>query len=174
MKDLEVIWKPVVGFEDKYEISSEGNIRSLCSNKDPYFIRKLSLNNKTEYLQCTLKVSGKGTSGKIHRMVAQAFIPNPLNLPCVNHINGIKTDNRVENLEWVTYKENTHHAMDLGIMNTRRGEQSSKKFTELDILNIRILYDSGEFSFSKIAKIYHVSAPTIRCICKRLSWRHLP
>ena len=71
----------------------------------------------------------------IHRLVAEAFIPNPKNYPCVNHINGIKSDNRVGNLEWCTYKQNMQHATRTGLFNIGRGEDNgnSKEYVELDI-----------------------------------------
>lgn len=97
------IWKPIDGFEDLYEVSSFGKIKSKKNN----IILKQSL-SKGYYKVLLTKGNIKKTV-TVHRLVCNAFIPNTENKPCIDHINGVKTDNRVENLRWVTHKENNNN-----------------------------------------------------------------
>lgn len=110
-------WKNIEGYEEKYLISNLGNIKSLYDkNMNPREkILKLR-KGKSGYLYCNLWKGSKSKTVKPHRLVAQHFLENVNNLPCVNHKNGIKTDNRLENLEWCTSKDNTRHAMKMGLM----------------------------------------------------------
>lgn len=119
-------WKPVVGYEGLYEVSDCGNVRGLDRpvNTNIRFnnsrivkgkLIKSNLNNKGYYTVCLCK-DGVVNKIPIHRIVATAFIPNPNNERVVNHISGIKTDNRVENLEWVSYRENHWHARTHGLL----------------------------------------------------------
>lgn len=100
----ELEWRPVVGLEDKYEVSNYGDIRNI--KKDT--LLHPCLNYKGYPCVC-LRIDGKSRMRPVHRLVAMAFIPNPENKPHIDHINGVKTDNRVENLHWVTPYENTHN-----------------------------------------------------------------
>lgn len=99
-------WKPVLGYEGLYEISSRGRVKSLLRNG---LILRQYIQTGGEYLYVTLYKNSKPKVFYIHRLVATAFIPNPLNLPQVNHKNEVKTDNFVENLEWVSAKSNSNH-----------------------------------------------------------------
>lgn len=115
-KEVE-IWKFINGYEDLFEISSKGKIRTLYKKhmnkyiKLPQYIYSTLTEDKDGYLTKIFEYYKNNKKNiKIHRLVATYFIPNPLNLPCVNHINGVKSDNRVENLEWVSVKENNEHS----------------------------------------------------------------
>lgn len=108
------IWKDVVGYEGLYQVSNLGRVKSLPRIvKNGKIYRRVNerimanLRAHNGYIKAYLKRFGKGVNKSIHRMVAEAFIPNPLNLPQVNHIDEDKTNNRVENLEWCTAKHNT-------------------------------------------------------------------
>jgi len=116
MSKLE-IWRPVIGFEFFYEASNLGNVRSIKNNNRyrPNQSKKILIGGITiwGYRQITLSILGTQKTVRVCRIIATAFIPNPNNKPCVNHKNGIKTDDRAENLEWVTYSENEHHSYDI-------------------------------------------------------------
>ena len=116
-----VLWKPIKGLERYYLVSSSGQIWSLRTNK----ILKPKI-DKYGYKAVCLSVKGKVYHRTIHRLVAQTFIPNPLNLPTVNHINEIKTDNRVENLEWLSVIDNNNY----GTRNKRMSNTKCKKPVE--------------------------------------------
>jgi hypothetical protein len=100
-------WKDIVNYEGLYEVSCRGNVR----NKKTL---KILSNKSKSYVVVWLFGNGYSKRFTVHRIVAQTFIENPLNKKEVNHINGIKNDNRVENLEWCTPSENINHSWRIG------------------------------------------------------------
>ena len=115
-KELKAMWKKFIyeGQETDYSVSTEGEVRKDTTN----YI--LSQSSQQDYKFVGLIINGKQKRMRVHRMVALAFIDNPDNKPYVNHINGNRSDNNVENLEWVTPSENTQHAVDTGLFKSGR------------------------------------------------------
>lgn len=104
-------WRKVIyeNIETNYSVSSTGRVRNDLTS------RELNPSTQQDYKHTTLQINGKSKRFRVHRLVAIAFIPNPENKPYVNHLNGNKSDNRVENLEWTTPQENTVHAWKTGL-----------------------------------------------------------
>lgn len=110
------MWKKFIyeGIETDYSVSTEGEVRKDTTN----YI--LSQSSQQDYKFVTLLINGQQKRMRVHRMVAMTFIENPDNKPYVNHINGIRYDNNVENLEWITQSENIQHAVKTGLMQNGR------------------------------------------------------
>lgn len=120
-------WRPIVGFEGLYEISNEGNVRSLNYMGSKGKIGNISLEfNSKGYLLAPLHLDNIRKRRRVHRLVAEAFIPNPKKLSQVNHIDEDKSNNHVSNLEWCSPKYNTNH----GTRNKRAGEGISKALSK--------------------------------------------
>ena len=116
------IWRPIEGYQDKYMVSNLGRVKSIARevNNHTGIIHKperiLSCRkDKKGYVRVYLDDNKKTKFVPIHRLVAIAFIPNPKEKPQVNHIDGVKANNNVENLEWVTNQENQLHAVRMGL-----------------------------------------------------------
>src|SRR5690349_9031584 len=107
----EEIWKDIPGYEDLYQVSNIGRVKSFKRGKEA--VRVLSLKKSGYLYVCLCNSINKHL--RVNRLVALAFIPNPENKSDVNHKNGIKSDNRVENLEWNTPSENRQHAYRAGL-----------------------------------------------------------
>lgn len=128
------LYRPIKGYEGLYEVSNHGNVRSLSRMTKGRWGsmktspgRQLKLNkHQLGYLRVDLSKDGKSKHNLAHRLVAEAFIPNPDNKKAVNHIDGDKENNRVENLEWCTYKENTQHALANGLLKWQYGDKNGQ------------------------------------------------
>ena len=121
---MQEIWKSIEGYEGKYEISNLGRVKSLCDKNGRK--RELILKprvGKQGYLYLNLWQESEGKAKKIHRLVAEAFCYKPATAECVNHINGVKTDNRAENLEWCTYSYNSKQSYANGSSKPTKGDK---------------------------------------------------
>lgn len=178
---MEEIWKTIPGLEDCYQASNMGQIRSVdrvstlvnqggeCSRPIKGKIIKQNCHPKTGYECVCVCINGVVKTRLVHRLVAIAFHDNQDGKPQVNHKNGIKTDNRVTNLEWATIKENRQHAYDIGLQTALGEKNSAAKLTKEQVLEIRASTDRT----GKLAIQYGISAPTICDIKKRRSWIHV-
>lgn len=125
---MEEIWKEVPGYEGLYEVSDKGQVRSLNYSRTGQTKVLKPSKNPRGYHYVNLCKDGRQKSSTVHRLVAQAFIPNPMVLPMVNHKNEDKTDNRVDNLEWCDHRYNINY----GTRNERVAKTMSKPVLQFD------------------------------------------
>ena len=164
-------WR-VVKNNSNFYISSNGRIY----NKRTKRIIGKKPKDSSKYIRVNLYKNGKNNYFQLHRLVAEAFIPNPENKPFINHINGIKTDNRVENLEWCTKSENAIHAFKTGLEKPKIGEENPcSKLTERDVIYIRENYvrNSRVFGTNALAKKFGVSNTAIKHCLYGETWKNV-
>lgn len=178
---MQEVFLPVIGFEYSYEISNYGNLKSKLrtvaskhANGRIIKAKEKKLLIKPEgYAVAHLYKNCYGKSFYIHRLVAEAFIANPLGLNQVNHIDGNKLNNHVDNLEWVNCKENCIHALQINLYQSAKGEQiSSSKLTENQVIDIRKLH-ATRIMHKDIAALFPVGRKAITKIVNRQRWKHV-
>ena len=137
MKTKSEIWKDVVGYEGYYQVSNLGRVKPIERSRSGAVtidgFKRFAVTN-TGYLRSPLNKDAKQSNESLHRLVAKAFVPNPKNKPCVDHVNGNKLDNRAENLRWCTHSENSANAKisklntsgTKGISLTKNGHQNAQ------------------------------------------------
>lgn len=172
----EEVWKTVIyngEVYDRFEVSNTGKLR----NKHNRHIYK-QFTNKAGYKQVCVSLGSRKNKKvfRMHEAVAEAFIDNPDEKPFVNHIDGNKINNSVNNLEWVTAQENTQHAMVNGLMRPLKGEEiGTSKLTEEDVKYIREHYIPKDKKYGSrvLAKRFGVSHATISRAYYGERWKHV-
>lgn len=178
---MKEFWKPIKNYEGYYKVSNLGRIRSLDRKVTVWFGKRKYIGtfvngeiNRDGYNRVQLNVAEKGLRERfyVHRLVAEAFIPNLENKPFINHKDGNKLNNSIENLEWCTSQENHQHEYETGL--GARGERQWKhKLNEEQVLNIRRYYEEMILTKSEIARLFNISIQNVCDIIKRKTWKFI-
>lgn len=152
-------WRDVVGYEGRYEVSAMGHVRKKTGEPVGQW-------RKNGYMQ--VRLSGPRALLRVHRLVAEAFVPNPEGYPVVNHLNHNPHDNRAVNLEWCTQGDNLRHATEAGRMprDYWRGKRSPTAIlTDKEVIELREIYANGGVSLAELAARYGMSKKAVwRCV----------
>ena len=159
-------WRAIPGYTN-YEVSNMGQVRLVVHER----MRKPGLLNITVSSNGYHWVCFGGKTWAVHRVVLWAFVGMPSSKSVCNHKNGIKDDNRLENLEWITSKQNTDHAIRTGVFDIQGENHPATHLTEKDICTIRLL--KGIMTYKEIGEIYNVSYGAIVAIVQHRTWKHV-
>lgn len=169
-------WKNIEGYEGLYQVSNYGRVRSLDryvkhSKGGQKLLKgkevKTRINKTTGYIEVGLSKDGKQTYHTIHRLIARAFIPNPNNLPVINHIDGCKINNSIDNLEWCTQQYNIQHSFNTGLSKNNMTQEISSLGNKAHRRKVRCIEDDIIFDSVKDAANYcGVDSARITVVCK--------
>ncbi len=186
LKCAQEVFVDIPNYEGYYQVSNYGNVRSLDRVITEKTGKTQTLKgrilkpriNRDGYYYVGLRKNGSKAAFAIHQLVAQAFLDNPENKPTVNHINGIKIDNNVNNLERATYSENLEHAYKTGLRTSVSieavGEKNYKrKLKPEQVIEIKRLLAEGNLTHKEIATKFDVARSTIAGIKSGRTWKHL-
>jgi hypothetical protein len=168
------IWKDINGFEGYYQISNLGRIKSLpriMSNGHTNYLSKEKILKPIavgDYLGVQLISNKSKRKFYIHRLVANAFIDNPMNKKVVNHLDGDKFNNIVLNLEWCTHRENNIHALNIGLSNVMGEKNPMCKYSDEVVKEVRKLYKTGKYKQSELAEVFGISRMQVNRIVRNL------
>jgi len=176
------IWKSVKGYEGLYEVSNFGRMKSLSkkvrNGANSYCVRKEiiltgTISNKG-YVKVILVKDGQKQQYSVHRIVMMMFVPNPNNMPQVNHLDTNKQNNAVSNLEWCDGSRNMKHACKNGLRDFLKGEtHPTAKLSTKEVLEIRRIWDTNMVKIHEIAEIFNITYANAQSIVKRHSWKHI-
>ena len=170
-----LIYPQISDEDNRFEISTLGRLKNSITN---FIYTPTKLNSGYLSVRTTLGSKKKKLHIILHKAVAYTFLSNPSNYPCVNHIDGDKTNNTIENLEWCTYGHNLQHAYDTMLFSKDviSGENNHEaKLTKEDVLYIRDNYIKGsrQFGAHALARKFNVTHPTILSIIHREAWLNI-
>lgn len=172
IKDLEgEIWKDVAGSKGEYFVSNLSRVKSLKLNRVKILKNHIINGRRMVFL----RIDGKYVRSFVYRFVAKAFLLNPESKTQVNHINGIKTDDRLINLEWATNSENLIHARKNGLVKEKYNEGSNHGMAVLstnDVKDILRKRKDGK-KYKDLSKLYNVSISCIQSIVERRNWSNV-
>lgn len=174
-------WKDVIGFEGFYKVSNLGRVKSckrMVNSSNQFGDYLLNINDKIlscaknnkGYLNVVLQNKPNKKTIAVHRLVAIVFIDNPENKEQINHKKGIKTDNRASELEWCTHSENQLHSYRVL---EKKCSYGNRKLSDKEVIEIRNMYSTGNYSYKKIGDKYGVYKTTIHKIINNLIWNHV-
>jgi hypothetical protein len=155
----------VKNYEGLYSVTGDGKIYSHIKNR---FLRPGL--GKDGYLVVVLVKDKTPKSYRLHRLIAKAYILNPQNLPEINHLDGNKTNNCIDNLQWVTGAQNVQHAYQNGLM----ARDTIRKITLAQARQIRGLYQNGQYTTRKLARLFSVDAASVSRIITNKAYKELP
>lgn len=176
---MKEIWKDVIGYEGLYQVSNLGRVKGLKRESKHYkggvrVYNERFLNpclHKDGYLKVGLIKDGINKQHSVHRLVCSSFIENIYNKPQVNHKNGVKTDNRLENLEWSTSSENHKHAYKIGLRHQNGEKNHRSALTNSQVFEIK--YNHKNLSNKEVSMIYNISTNQVSRIRRGDRWSHV-
>lgn len=165
---MKEIFKDIQGYEGLYKISNMGRVKTLSKKFPNIIFLKSTKNNR--YPNVSLSKNNKSSSKLISRLVAQTFIPNPNNFETVNHKDKNKNNNRVNNLEWLSIKDNIRYSIE-----EHQGENNGQhKLTEKQVIEIKKIKESNpQITIRYISTLFNVTEQNIGLICRNKAWKHI-
>lgn len=162
-----IVWKQIENYD--YEINPEGTVRRISTKKV-----KKSFKRPDGYIGIQLyKSKTEIKNFQLHRLIAIAFIENPEKKDVINHKDSNRENNSLDNLEWVTKKENDKHAYEFGYASNKGSKNGFSVLTEEKVLEIRKRRIENNLSYQMLSELYNVSRATVIGIIQRKSWKHI-